>query len=160
VPVPVLQIVRVKSDVFPISTVPKARLPLSDTTLVEVDVGVGAVGLLLPQAAVARAAISTTRQSERMSGSNTILREGLTRVGPSRSTGRAAIFRLCNRSAIDLTFHTAMSARITRIISRSVGPVEPLDAGFDHSQPILLSAEGANYWRVRMLVLAGASHQD
>jgi hypothetical protein len=70
VPVPLLLIVSVKSDVFPMSTVPKARLPLSDTTLVEVevDVGVGAVGLLFPQAAAARAPRSTTRQSERMSG--------------------------------------------------------------------------------------------
>jgi hypothetical protein len=68
VPVPLLPIVSVKSDVFPISTAPKARLPLSDTTLVAVEVGVGAVGLVFSQAEAAKATRTTTRQIERMSG--------------------------------------------------------------------------------------------
>jgi hypothetical protein len=70
VPVPLLPIVSVRSDVFPISTAPKARLPVSDTTLVFAGggVGVGALGLFFPQAEAARARRSTTRQIERMSG--------------------------------------------------------------------------------------------
>jgi hypothetical protein len=63
--------VSVKSDVFPISTAPKTRLPLSDTTLVVVvgvGVGVGAVGLVFSQAEAAKATRNTTRQIERMSG--------------------------------------------------------------------------------------------
>jgi hypothetical protein len=131
-----LLIVRVKSDVFPISTVPKARLPLSETTLVEVEVGVGAVGLLFPQAAAARAPRSTTRLSERMSGSSRILRES--EAGNAQPQNRpVAIFRLCKRSAIDCDLHTAASARIARIISGYLGPLDLMDFGFDHSPPNL-----------------------
>jgi hypothetical protein len=139
--VPVLLIVSVKSDVFPISTVPKARLPLSETTLVDAEVegevGVGAAGLLFPQAAAARAPRSATRQSERTRGSNTILRESPTRVTPGCANSPVIIFRLCNRGAIDLESQTAFGARIGRIISGSVGPSELMDFEFGHSRPIL-----------------------
>ena len=55
-PVPALPMVIVNSDVLPISTAPKFRLPPSETTrvaaapAVEFDAGVGAEGLPFPQA--------------------------------------------------------------------------------------------------------------
>jgi hypothetical protein len=134
-----LLIVSVKSDVFPMSTMPKARLPLSDTTLVEVEVevGVGAVGLLFPQAAAARAPRSTTRESERMGDSNAILRKSPKRVKRNCADTPGSILRSCKRSAIDLELHGATSARIARIISGFPGPLEPKDFEFDHPQPNL-----------------------
>jgi hypothetical protein len=66
VPVPLLPIVNVNSAVLPVSTVPKARFPLSEITLVTeeeagVEADVGAVGLAFSHADTIRAKRRTNR---------------------------------------------------------------------------------------------------
>jgi hypothetical protein len=77
-----LPTVSVNSEVFPISTAPKFRLPPSVITLeaaeaeAGVEADVGADGLALSQPKAARARRSATRESVRMSGHSCIERRG------------------------------------------------------------------------------------
>jgi hypothetical protein len=101
VPVPPLPMVSVDSAVLPISTLPKARFPPSDTILVtdwaadDDASGVGAVGLAFSQAEAASARTSTPRQKERIIGhsNNDPHASNNQATGPERRAARIWGFR-------------------------------------------------------------------